>query len=226
MVTVKLTIPAKGKENKKVGPIPVSTTSNDSCPDACPLKSNGCYAEGGPLGIVWRKMQFATGWEAFCEKIAALPVGGLWRHNQAGDLPHNGQHIDAAAMQTLITANTGKRGFTYTHHNPAIGSNGATIAACNAGGFTVNLSANNLEHADKLAELEIAPVVVVLPATINGNAKLETPAGRRVVVCPATYRDNVSCATCGLCAVATRKTVVGFPAHGASSRKASAVAAG
>lgn len=41
-----------------------------------------------------------------------------------------------------------------------------------------------------------------------------TPAGRKVVVCPATGRDGVTCESCELCAVPGRRSVVGFLAHG------------
>ncbi len=85
---------------------------------------------------------------------------------------------------------------------------------------------NSPAHADTLADLGIAPVVTVLPDTVQGNAELHTPAGRRIVVCPATYRDDVTCASCQLCQRANRTTIVGFPAHGQSRAKASqAVAA-
>jgi hypothetical protein len=67
--------------------------------------------------------------------------------------------------------------------------------------------------------------VVVLPADVAGRQPIATPAGRKVVVCPATYRDDVSCASCGLCA-RQRSAIVGFPAHGAAKRKADAVAKG
>jgi hypothetical protein len=50
-----------------------------------------------------------------------------------------------------------------------------------------------------------------------------TPAGRKVVVCPATQRDDVSCATCALCA-RQRDVIVGFPAHGVAKKKAMAAA--
>ena len=43
-------------------------------------------------------------------------------------------------------------------------------------------------------------------------------------VCPATYRDDISCATCGLCQRANRKVIVGFPAHGSRNKVASAIA--
>jgi hypothetical protein len=224
--------------NRKVGAIPVSTTSRNTCPDACPLKAGGCYANGGPLAIMWTALSKATpgqsyalprgnayahDWQGFTAAVAALPDGQLWRHNQAGDLPGENDTIDLVALAQLAEANRGKRGFTYTH-KPMTLANAVAVRDANAAGFTVNLSADNLREADELAELGVGPVVVVLPESVQGDADITTPAGRRVAVCPATYRDNVSCATCQLCQRQERKVIVGFPAHGASKRKASAVA--
>jgi hypothetical protein len=216
--------------NRKTGPIPVSTTSRDTCPSTCPLMGAGCYADGGPLAIVWRQVDagaVGTDWNAFCAAIAALPKGQVWRHNQAGDLPGKDTAIDAAALAQLATANAGRRGFTFTH-KPVVGNpaNAAAVRDANAAGFTVNLSANNLSHADELAALDIAPVVVVLPAEIDGAKAhtVRTPAGRTVSVCPATYRDDVTCQTCTLCQRQDRACIVRFPAHGASRRKATSIA--
>jgi hypothetical protein len=161
--------------------------------------------------------------KAFLAQIAALPEGQLWRHNQAGDLPGDGVNINPDDMGELVSSNSGKAGFTFTHYEPHVGSNAEIIADANRGGFTVNLSANNLAHADELAALDIGPVAAVLPADFNGR-KTTTPQGRLVAQCPATYNDT-SCKDCGLCAKANRKVIVGFPAHGNSKRKASAVAA-
>ena len=41
----------------------------------------------------------------------------------------------------------------------------------------------------------------------------------------AKVLGRVTCKTCGLCAIANRKAIIGFPAHGPSKRKASAIAA-
>ena len=210
--------------NSKTGPMPVTTTSEESCPTDCPLKHNGCFAEGGPLAILWRKVtdrKAGIAWADAMVSIKALPKGTLWRHNQAGDLPGIGNNIDAAAMRQLVRANKGKRGFTYTH-KPMTADNADAVIDAIGQGFTVNLSANDLAHADELAGLGIAPVVVVLPAGQTRATK--TPKGRHVAICPATISDNVTCVTCGLCALASRKSIIGFPAHGASKRKASAVA--
>jgi hypothetical protein len=83
-------------------------------------------------------------------------------------------------------------------------------------GFTVNLSADDAGDADALAELNAGPVVAIVP--IDTPEKSFTPAGRVIVVCPAQTRDNVTCATCGLCARADRAVIVGFRAHGTRAR--------
>jgi hypothetical protein len=147
--------------------------------------------------------------------------GQLWRHNQAGDLIGEGDSLDVQALALLVKANKGKRGFTYTHKPLDTQAERDAIRDANKGGFTVNLSGNNLDHADTLVDLAIAPVVVVLPHDATSNTV--TPKGRKVVVCPATQRDDVSCASCGLCQK-QRDSIVGFPAHGPSKRKASAIA--
>ena len=214
--------------NAKVGPVPVSTTTAASCPDACPFKSAGCYADGGPLALHWRAItegRRGVSWDAFVGQVAALPDGQFWRHNQAGDLPGHGDAIDVNMTMALVTANVGKRGFTYTH-KPMTEANAAVVRDANAMGFTVNLSANNLAHADTLADIGAGPVVVVLDAPEGECHDVTTPAGRRVVTCPATYRDDVTCASCKLCAVRDRKVIVGFPAHGMRAKKAAAIARG
>lgn len=201
--------------NVKTGPIPVSTTERDSCPSDCAMRA-GCYADTGPLALHWRAVsegKRGTDWHGFTAAIAALPDGQLWRHNQAGDLPVAGGTVDPVKLGQLVAANTGKRGFTYTHHRDAQSID--WIRHANAWGFTVNLSANNLADADTLADMDAGPVVVVLPSDQVVNTR--TPAGRSVVVCPATIRDDISCATCQLCQ-RQRSAIVGFPAHGSRKR--------
>lgn len=225
--------------NGKVGPIPVSTSTAITCPDACPLKraadsngnyvSGGCYADGGPLAIHWRKVtggERGTDWRGFVSAIAMLPPGTLWRHNQAGDLPGANDAIDGAALAQLVDANTGKNGFTYTHKPMADAANRDAVAHANANGFVVNLSANTLAEADALADMAIGPVVVLLDAKDGERADTVTPAGRKVATCPATYRDDVTCASCKLCARRDRKVIVGFPAHGTFTKKAATIARG
>jgi hypothetical protein len=85
------------------------------------------------------------------------------------------------------------------------------IYLANCEGFTINLSANSLRHADELAALKIAPVAVVVAE--DAPAKFKTPEGRDVVVC-LNETQRLTCLECQLCAVPTRKSIVGFRAHG------------
>jgi len=214
-------------KNVKVGKMAVTTSTATTCPTSCPFKSNGCYADSGPLKLHWDKVtrkERGDDWSTFIDKIKNLPTGSKWRHNQAGDLPGDMEKLDDKKCVELAKANKGKRGFTYTHYDVLDNfQNAITVNIMNHLGFTVNVSANNLEHADKLCDLNIAPVATVLP--IEQTTNTVTPKGRKVVVCPATYKDDVSCASCMLCEKWDRNVVVGFPAHGTSKKKASAIAA-
>ena len=213
--------------NKKTGPIPVSMTSAKTCPTACPLASDkvgGCYAASGPGAIAWRNLdngKRGKEWQAFCQDVKAIPRGQLWRHNSAGDLPGNQYHIDANALRMLTLANKGKKGFTYTHYDPSIGTNEASINEANNNGFTINLSGNNVEHAISLHALQIAPVVTLLPIDAPN---VQTIEGVKIVACPAEKSDKVTCATCQLCQHNKREYIIGFRVHGSSKKKAATIA--
>ena len=128
-------------------------------------------------------------------------------------------------LAELVDANRGKRGFTYSHKH-ASPENLAAIRNANRQGFTINLSADTLEEADKLARKKAGPVVVILPADAACNHVDRTPDGRKVIVCPESYRDDIQCVSCGLCADPKRAAVIGFPARGSSFRRAERVAFG
>jgi hypothetical protein len=153
-----------------------------------------------------------------CNEIDALPAGQLWRHNVTGDLPGSKNNINHAGLRMLVRANTGKRGFTYTHYPMTRKANRDAVQRANVLGFTVNLSANSPKQADTLADLDIAPVVTILPADQILNS--HTPDGREIVVCPATYVKDITCARCKLCSVAKSRPIIGFPVHGTKSRAA------
>lgn len=201
--------------NGKTGPIPVSTTGAQSCPPDCGQR-DACYADRSFLGMHWRAVTSGArgaDWGSFCDQVRALPEGQLWRHNQAGDLPPVNGSIDPVALGQLVAANDGRRGFTYTHWKDS--ESIQWVRHANAWGFTVNLSADTIAEADRLHTTG-CPVVVVVPSTTTENFK--TPAGNSVVICPATQREGVSCATCQLCQ-RQRTTIVAFPAHGSGARR-------
>jgi len=214
--------------NVKTGPIPVTTSSAETCPDACPLKAGGCYAKSGPLAMHWSKVtngERGNSLDLLAKQIRAFPRGQVWRHNQAGDLPGVGDDINSTDLQKIVEANKGRRGFTYTHKPCEENeSNREAVKSANANGFTINLSANNLSHADRLADLQAGPVVTIVP---QGTANtFYTPQGRKGIVCPAQQRDDITCANCQLCQRSARSVIIGFIAHGTSKKKADAIAQG
>ena len=244
-------------QNAKTGPIPASIVERASCWDGCALYEHGCYAETGALAMHWDRVSrglVSGSWSELCANVARLRPGRLWRYAQAGDLPGYGAEIDGKLLEELVAANAGKKVIAFTHKpvlsddSVAIANRRLIAAAINAG-FTINLSADNPAHADKLADLGIAPVVTVLARAYGrrairhrfkrqGDVWAETigewrdqtaglprytPAGRRIAVCPATYSD-ATCKTCGACAKA-RAAVIGFPAHGAWRKVETAMAA-
>lgn len=209
--------------NAKTGPMPVTTGPKSSCPNSCPMKDNGCYASTGRINIHWLRLNSkGLDFRQLVLSIRMIQRGNIWRLNQAGDLPGRGENINALKLKQIVSANKGKRGFTYTHKH-VLKSNLKLIKFANDNGFTVNLSANNLAHADKLAGLNIGPVVVVTP--IDAPKTLFTPKGRKVVQCPATYKDGVTCLSCQLCQK-QRSVIVSFPAHGIAKKRVDAIANG
>jgi hypothetical protein len=160
----------------------------------------------------------------FFRSIAALPVGQLWRHNQAGDLPHTAGRISRRFLRGLIAANRGRRGYTYTHHKMALGENLALVRQANRNGLTVNVSTESELAADAVVAAGL-PAVIAVPSTETRTA-WNTPAGHRVIVCPA-QRDGstVDCASCQICHKRPAGLIVAFLAHGTSKAKANAAIA-
>lgn len=205
--------------NRKTGAIPVTYTERASCPPSCPHYRADCYAEDFYTRMAWDKVPQRGGTlEALCEAVAALPEGQLWRMNVAGDLPGEGEAVDPVALGEIVRANTGRRGFTYTHKKSPEAL--AWAAHATRWGFTVNLSADDAGEADALAEH--GPVCAIVPT--DTPEKSYTPEGRTIIVCPAQTREDVTCASCGLCAIPDRRVIIGFRAHGTRARVADAKA--
>ena len=214
----------KKSSNKKVGPIPVTTSSKATCPASCPMLENGCYASAGfHTNLHWdyvTRGERGTDVATFADTIRKLKPGQLWRHNVAGDLQGADDTIDGPALWDIVAANTGRRGFSYTHYPIDKGENLALIEGANRAGFTLNISANGPDEAIEIAERTTAPVVTIVPSDFW---KLGDKVGD-IVRCPAETRDEVTCATCKLCAVAERTVVVGFTVHGQKAAQADIIA--
>ena len=216
----------KRSSNAKVGKIPVTTSSKKTCPTACPLLDNGCYASAGfHTNLHWNKVtsgERGTPMAQLCETIAQLKPDTLWRHNVAGDLIGSADNvIDTQALADLTEANTGKRGFTYTHY-PIMSdiNNRVAVERANEGGFTVNVSTNNVFEARSVRDTTGLPTVTIVAPEFWAQ-------GDRVgdiLRCPAETRDTVTCKSCQLCQRSDRKDIIAFTVHGTKSKAAQLIA--
>jgi len=213
-------------ENRKTGPISVITASAATCPPDCALRDKGCYAQHGAMVGNWRRVSSGGDTIKLVAQRLAEEGTPVWRYGDAGDLPGDGQTVDYGALWMLVDASVGRRGIAYTHHRSVAALD--AIRQVNAlGGLTINVSANSAAEADALRqEWPDLPIVAVLPMSVGPKGH-RTPAGQRVVVCPAEY-SRVTCSTCGagspLCARADRDYVIGFRAHGARRLTVSEIA--
>ncbi len=206
--------------------MPVTNTDAATCPDSCALKNGGgCYAETGPVSWQWKKRTapgVALSLAELCRLIRTIGGGQLWRMNVAGDLPGDNQTIDRAALMKLARANRGRRGFTYTH-KPDTAANISAMRAAHDAGLVINLSADNGAAADRLSRHGL-PVVAIIPA--DAGKVSHTPAGRKIVLCPAESSKRVTCVTCGICAQKSRPYIIGFKPKGARKRVVNQLAKG
>lgn len=213
--------------NVKTGPIAVSTSSRATCSPSCPFFENGCYAESGPLLLHWRKVTEGVRgvtFRAFCDALQRLESGRLFRHNQAGDLPHKMGRISRTFIKSMVASVQHLKAFTYTHHDVKLGENLSLLRFANRNGFTINVSTESEAAADDAISAGLPAVMVA-----NSDEKRttwHTPAGNTVLVCPAQRSDTTTCADCKLCHHRGRRVVIAFLAHGTSKRKANNVVMG
>ena len=157
------------------------------------------------------------------KKVKSFQGSQLWRHNQAGDIVDPGTEEGRRQLIELAYANVGRRGYTYTHHRQ-IPEALEALREANAIGFTVNASCESLQQADRVLA-EGVPAVAVVPVSFKHSPRAVSPAGNRVIVCPAQRSSTVDCATCRLCQSRPDDVIIAFQAHGTSVKKAEAVIA-
>jgi hypothetical protein len=202
--------------NSQTGPIPTTVTEKESCPTTCAFFEKGCYGKYHLQGVHWRAVsdhKRGVSWDEFISQVRKFVPNSLWRHNVTGDLPHIFGDINPGMVDSLVRANRGKKGFTYTHHVLNT-HNLKVIQNANANGFTISASTESVEVADKVMTEHNIPAVAVIPST-ESRRFFHTESGRKVIVCPAKiHKGKVNCASCGLCQQSDREFIIAFPAHG------------
>lgn len=206
--------------NIKVGPIAVIYADQKTCPSTCPLKDKVCYAKYGNIVLHWRRVK--TKFKDLLSRIRDMGSHEILRYGVAGDLPGAGNNINKKQLlQLKESVSRINKAYAYTHkpmldkQHRAAKNNRELIKGLKGSNFVINLSADSMEEADEYYDLDIAPVVVVLP--VNSPKTSYTPKGRKIVSCPQQYNPNITCAKCQLC-MKFRSCIVGFVAHGSGKK--------
>jgi hypothetical protein len=144
----------------------------------------------------------------------------LFRHNQAGDLPHKDGTIDHISLTLIAQACHNQRltAWTYTHHDVNNSRNLDSIAVSIGLGLTVNVSAHSQQHAADCHKKGL-PSVCIVPR--GETRKHWEHDGVKFLVCPAQTSEK-TCSECKLCAIADRSCVIAFKAHGTQAKKVEA----
>lgn len=207
--------------NRKLGDMATVTLSRSTCPPSCPLRGGGCYAESGPLRLHWDAVsdgrRGSEGWSELGTALVAWSKANprrMIRIGDAGQITDEQGDVPGPIMRALRTIGP-RRAIVYVH--PTRGYWRRRASTLKAYGVALNVSREGIVPWDP-----VVPQVTVVPRGTFAE-------GRRrvgdVVQCPAEYCDT-DCARCKLCALPSRRCVVGFSAHGAQARKAEQACAG
>ena len=218
--------------NGKLGPIPVTSRAQGTCPTTCLFYGNGCYGENrgaNPQTLFALAEQGETVHDvdtmtsAFAKRgnrrrfrgrdlRRVLPIA---RDREVGDvLTPDGAAIDLEWMYGVALAGmrAGLRIFGYTHV--------PTITELDVPpNYVLNASCETPEDIESAWMRGLPAVCVGDRDTLSALMP-----GVRFVSCPAESRD-ITCAECGLCAKESRMLepekapVIVFRPHGTAARK-------
>lgn len=215
-MTQKIAIFAELSRNAKTGPVAATyAPTNASCPQSCPLAGRGCYAEGGRVGLVTRRLNAVaagrTPLQVAKAEAAAIDAGRAF--GQALRLHVSGDCRTAPAARAVAAAATRwrKRGgghvWTYTHAWRRV-PRGAWA------GISVLGSCDRPEQGLAALKRGYAPAVTVAHHTSDRATVLH---GVEWIPCPNQTR-GVTCTECRLCWSADLRERNGqgiaFAAHG------------
>lgn len=228
--------------NPKTGNIIQSYSARSTCPNRCPLKGNGCYADSYHTSRQWDrcndeedKRYIRNGQDLTLDLMSAVAIHAkrgeksiLFRHNVAGDIAlPNSDLIDRERLNTIVEScskvssnlNINLMGYTYTHCSLTV-QNFNKVKKAQAKGFVVNFSCETIEEVKKVRFADCNAVLTsVNPDETIKALKVE---GLKSVQCPAQTNEDINCKRCKLCA-RNREAVVIFKVHGNGSNKAKKV---
>lgn len=207
--------------NRKTGPVAATYASIRSTCPPCPLRDNGCYAQGGHVAFTVRRLDRAgaSTVEAAHAEARLVEAGPVYpatplRLHVSGDAStiYAAQRLALAAA--VYRRRRGGPVWTYTHawRDVPRGAWGRSVSVLG--------SIENAADAAAVRAQGYAPALVV--ARFPNGARAFTREGVRYVPCPEQTR-GVQCVRCRLCfdadALRDRGHGIAFAAHGRSAKR-------
>lgn len=218
--------------NQKTGPVSITYVSQHSCPQDCPFRGAGCYAEGGPIGYLTRRLNASSVADpsysdpVVLARIEASMIDGLpadrdLRLHGVGDCrTRKAARIVSAASRrykarSVALAELGMierpgEVWTYTH-------SWQNVPPSCWSGVSVLASVETVASAKKALASGFAFAIVVPEHSSHRAAKVD---GVTVIPCP-NQTSGVTCDECRLCMDApklrNRTAGIAFSAHGAQA---------
>lgn len=202
-------------DNRKTGPIPVTTRPMNTCPTDCPFlptntEGGGCYGTGILFG---QASQLAS--DTTVEQATAKLDRRMWRGARylrdrvLGDVLNTRGRLDRGYITSVsqVARNVDVVPFGYTHAWRNF--TGDDVAFMRDQGYVMNASTETLDDVEQAVGLGL-DVAIVNDDLPDGTMI----AGKRLVTCPNVTHPGVTCASCGLCAKPDRLALVRFFTHG------------
>lgn len=209
-----LVVPESG--NTKIGELAATYVSQVTCPNTCPFRNNGCYAELGNCGNVTRRLNRSLETDLVeiatleAREIDALPGDRDLRVHVVGDCPTEESAVIVGAAMVRYEHRTGRRAFTYTHA-------WRTVPSSAWQGANVLASCESIADVQDARALGYATSMVVPE---HASPKAYSHENVRVVPCPNQTLGR-TCEQCRLCMrteiLKEAGLTIAFDAHGARS---------
>lgn len=205
-------------QNRKLGYVSSTYASQVTCPESCPFRNAGCYAESGRMALHTRRLNnspvddFIEVAEREAEAIRKLSGRFPLRLHVVGDCK-----TEAAAriVSKAADEHTSKRGqpvWTYTHAHD--------VPREAWGNVSVLRSCESISQVEEALDAGYAAAMVV--PQFRQDTAYEVGPGLIGIPCPEMTGRAESCEECGLCMRAEKlragRRVILFEAHG--NRKA------
>lgn len=214
--------------NAKTGVMPVTYRPASTCPKSCPFLpkslggNGGCYGTGRIFGISDKYARPEISEADAIAKLQRAPRGARYmRDRVVGDVVAPDGSFDRPYVEAMarVADAVGLKVFGYTHAWGLMTPEDVT--AVGESGYTMNASCETEEDITRA-------VLLGMPTVVTGDQWKEGAivAGRRIVTCPAQTREEVNCASCGLCAKPARACTVRFLVHGTAKGQAQKSIAG